>query len=134
MKFARSNKPISLACALPSYPKDPNLVDNHRVEEEDSFIAQQALRVQNTRCCWEILKEGFIQRGSGDLTSSPRKPTSRRYTRSHDDDDDGWEGADCDSPAAVGDHAWSVLDWILTLFEKDEAAVERTGQGRFGNP
>ena len=51
-----------------------------------------------------------------------------------DDDDDGWEGADRDSPAAVGDHAWSVLDWILTLFEKDEAAVERTGQGRFGSP
>ncbi len=132
-KLSRTNKPESLACAVPSYPDDPSLGLNNRAEEEDSYIAKQALRLQNARCCWEILKEGFIQRSGSDMMSSPRKPTSRRSTRGHYDGDDGWEDEDNDTPAPVGDHAWSVLDWLLALFEKDEAAVERAGQGEAAN-
>ncbi|KAI0706817.1 hypothetical protein C8T65DRAFT_651560 [Cerioporus squamosus] len=131
MKFSRTNKPESLACVAPSYPDTPSMDVNNRADEEDSYIAKQALRLRNARCCWEILKEGFIQRGGSDIASSPRKPTSRQLTRGHDDDNDGWEGEDSDTPAPVGDHAWSVLDWLLALFEKDEAAVERTGQVRY---
>ncbi|TFK87524.1 hypothetical protein K466DRAFT_586291 [Polyporus arcularius HHB13444] len=130
-KLSRTNKPESLACAVPSYPDDPSLGLNNRTEEEDSYIAKQALRLQNARCCWEILKEGFIQRSGSDMMSSPRKPTSRRSTRGHYDGDDGWEDEDNDTPVPVGDHAWSVLDWLLALFEKDEAAVERAGQVRY---
>ena len=133
VKFSLTNTPEALACSLPSFPEDPTLPVNDRVDDEDSYIAKQALRVRNARCCWEIIKEGFIRRGDSDVMSSPRKPRSRRSTRAHDDDDDDtWD--DGSMPAPVSDHAWSVLGWILTLFESDEANIERTGQGEYVDP
>ncbi|KAI0743562.1 hypothetical protein C8Q80DRAFT_1181954 [Daedaleopsis nitida] len=131
MKYALVNAPEVLACALPSFPENHRLPVDNRVEEEDSYIAKQALRVRNARCCWEILKEGFIPRGDSDVMSSPRKAkATRRSTRRRSDDyDDAWEDEDAAIPAPVSDHAWSVLDWMLTLFESNEAAVEQTGQG-----
>ncbi|PIL36198.1 hypothetical protein GSI_01859 [Ganoderma sinense ZZ0214-1] len=133
MKFARTNTPESLVCALPSYPDSPNANLNDPAGSEDSHIAREALRIRNARSCWDIIREGFIPRGNGDVTASPRKPKGRRSRRAQvqDDADEGWEGEDTAAPAPVSDHAWSVLGWILTLFESNEAAVERNGQVRY---
>ncbi|KAI1794147.1 hypothetical protein LXA43DRAFT_1179725 [Ganoderma leucocontextum] len=131
MKFARTNTPESLVCALPSYPDSPNANPNDATGSEDSHIAREALRIRNARCCWEIIREGFIPRGNGDVMASPRKPKGRRSRKVQDDDDEGWEGEDTAAPAPVSDHAWSVLGWILTLFENNEAAMERNGQVRY---
>lgn len=129
MKFARTNTPGSLARALPSYAEDPNLYPANGWETEDSYIAREALRIKRARCCWEIIKEGFIRRDGVAASSSPRKKRSRRTTRSIDADLDGQGGEDSEPPASVSEHAWGVLRWILALFERDEADVERTGQG-----
>ena len=135
-KFARTNTPESLACALPSYPDSLNANPNDTAGSEDSHIAREALRVRNARCCWDIIKEGFIPRGNGDVTASPQKPKGRRSRRARvqDDGDEGWEGEDTAAPAPVSDHAWSALGWILTLFENNEAAMERNGQGECHSP
>ncbi|TBU33794.1 hypothetical protein BD309DRAFT_947426 [Dichomitus squalens] len=125
MKFARTNTPGSLACALPAYPDNADAPAGNGAGLEDSHIAREALRVRNARCCWEIIREGFIQRGNGDVMASPRKTKGRRSTRMQDEDDEVGEGENGAAPAPVSDHAWSVLDWILTLFESDEAATER---------
>ncbi|KAI0358469.1 hypothetical protein OH77DRAFT_1420857 [Trametes cingulata] len=131
MKYARTNTPASLACALPSYPENANVPPVNGSRTEDSYIAHEALRIERARCCWEILKEGFVRRDGGEAISSPRKPRARRTTRSRDDDDDGWGGEDSESPAPVSEHAWGVLRWIITLFERDEAEVEQGGQVRY---
>lgn len=129
MKFARTNTPAALARALPSYAQDPNLLPTQRFETQDSYIAREALRITRTRCCWEIIREGFVRRDGIAASSSPRKKRSRRTARSKDADEDGQAGDDSEPPASVSEHAWGVLGWILTLFERDEADVERTGQG-----
>ena len=125
MKFARTNAPGSLARAIPSYPEDPNIPTEIGAEHADSHIAIEALRIGRARCCWEIIKEGFIRRDGGKTTSSPRKPRTRKTTRqtSDDDEDEGDE-----MPAPVSEHAWGVLGWLLTVFERDEAEVEQSGQ------
>ncbi|EJF65301.1 hypothetical protein DICSQDRAFT_166348 [Dichomitus squalens LYAD-421 SS1] len=124
MKFARTNTPGSLACALPAYPDNADAPAGNGAGLEDSHIAREALRVRNARCCWEIIREGFIQRGNGDVMASPRKTKGRRSTRMQDEDDEVGEWENGAAPAPVSDHAWSVLDWILTLFESDEAATK----------
>ncbi|KAI0645721.1 hypothetical protein C8Q79DRAFT_1111447 [Trametes meyenii] len=131
MKFARTNTPGSLALAVPSYPENPNLPEANGADVEDSYIAREALRIQRARCCWEIIKEGFIRRDGEGTVPSPRKPGVRRSTRHMVEDDDGWGGEGAEPPAPVSEHAWGVLGWILTLFECDEAAVEHSGQVRY---
>ncbi|KAI0374016.1 hypothetical protein BV20DRAFT_936201 [Pilatotrama ljubarskyi] len=131
MKYARTNTPASLACALPSYPEDPHVFPVNGSHVEDSYIAHEALRIERARCCWEILKEGFVRRDGDATISSPRKPRARRATRSHDVGDDGWGGEESEPPAPVSEHAWGVLGWMLTLFERDEAGVEQSGQVRY---
>ncbi|KAJ8487420.1 hypothetical protein ONZ51_g4184 [Trametes cubensis] len=128
VKFARTNAPGSLARAIPSYPEDPNIPTEIGAEHADSHIAIEALRIGRARCCWEIIKEGFIRRDGGKTTSSPRKPRTRKSTRrmSDDDEDEGDE-----MPAPVSEHAWGVLGWLLTVFERDEAEVEQSGQIRY---
>ncbi|KAM5531590.1 hypothetical protein V8D89_014759 [Ganoderma adspersum] len=133
VKFSRTNNPESLACALPSYPDSPSANPNDPAGSEDSHIAREALRIRNARCCWDIIREGFIPRGNGDVTASPQKPKGRRSRRMQvqDDEGQGWEGEDTAAPVPVSDHAWSVLGWILTLFENNEVGMERNGQVRY---
>ncbi|KAI0823662.1 hypothetical protein BC628DRAFT_1411431 [Trametes gibbosa] len=131
MKFARTNNPGSIARALPSYAEDPDILARGAAETEDSYIAREALRIRRARCCWEIIKEGFIQRDGSAISSSPRKKRSRRIARGKDADDDGWAVEDSLPPASVSEYAWGVLGWLLTLFERDEADMEQTVQVRY---
>ncbi|KAI0329420.1 hypothetical protein GY45DRAFT_871961 [Cubamyces sp. BRFM 1775] len=128
MKFARTNSPGSLARALPSYPEDSNMPAEAGAEHADSYIAVEALRIGRARCCWEIIREGFIRRDGGKATSSPRKARTRKSTRRMYDDDEEEED---EMPAPVSEHAWGVLGWMLTVFERDEAEVEQSGQIRY---
>ena len=129
MKFALGNSPGALACALPSYPENPNVPLDASLDDGDSDIAQRALRVRDARCCWEILKAGFIERGDRDAAPSPFKPQLRRSRRGYDMSDDE-EEVDTVVLAPVSEHGWPVLAWMLKLFERDETAMEQTGESK----
>ncbi|CDO77336.1 hypothetical protein BN946_scf184775.g27 [Trametes cinnabarina] len=132
MKFARTNTPASLALALPSYAEDPDAVAaSNKYEVQDSWIAQEALRLRRAKCCWEILKEGFILREGVKTTASPRKTRGRRASHTIEDEGHSWGGQDNDAPEPVSEQAWGVLDWMLTLFERDEAIAEKSDQVRY---
>ncbi|KAI8993001.1 hypothetical protein BD414DRAFT_412392 [Trametes punicea] len=128
-KFARTNLPGSLARALPSYLEDPDTVVANGIETQDSWVAHQALRIQRAKCCWQIIKEGFIVRGGAEVALSPRKRPDRRTRSSMNDNDNEW--GDDEAPAPVSEHAWGVLGWMLTVFERDEVAMEQSGQVRY---
>ncbi|KAH9858697.1 hypothetical protein C2E23DRAFT_799660 [Lenzites betulinus] len=131
MKFVRTNTPGSLARALPSYVEDPNTIPMSAADTEDSYIAREAVRIRRARCCWEIIKEGFIRRDGSALLSSPRKKRARRSTRHTDADDEGWGAEDSLPLASVSEQAWGVLACLLTLFERDETDMEQTVQVRY---
>lgn len=122
MSFAYANTPHSLLSALPSYDTARNTFSD---EEQDSGIATAALSIKKSRACWDFLKGGFIQ-PKNDIFSAPRgKSKTRRkeitpYTFEGDEDE-------IEDPAQViSEHAWPVLDWLLTLLERDESATEIT--------
>ncbi|KAI9062873.1 hypothetical protein FKP32DRAFT_1572731 [Trametes sanguinea] len=129
MKFARTNSPTSLARALPSYSENPDAAGPIKHNIDDSWISNESLRIQRVKCCWDILKEGFIVREGVQPPSSPRKPRNRRTTRNskYEDDDEEEE----ETPARVSGQAWGVLDWLLTIFERDELAMEQSAQVRY---
>ncbi|OSD06893.1 hypothetical protein PYCCODRAFT_1474296 [Trametes coccinea BRFM310] len=129
MKFARTNSPASLARALPGYSENPDAAAPAKYDIEDSWIAHEALRIQRVKCCWEILKEGFIVREGVQSFPSPRKPRNRRATRSSKYEEDGLD--DEETPAPVSGQAWGVLDWLLIIFERDEMAMEQSEQVRY---
>lgn len=130
MYYARTNRPESLAAALPSYPKeDSNVYPDS--DEEESHIARRALLVRDARCCWDILKEGFIETCGNEPIHSPQKPQLRRTGRGARLEDDGDDDDAVVTPAPVSENGWAMLDWILTLFEHEEAVVEGFGLGAY---
>lgn len=126
--FALTNRPSSLASAL---PKCVGISDWHERlrqiaedEDEDSYIAREAMCIKGARHMWEILKEGAIQRKIP-MPSSPRgKGKKRRRVVEFADEDTSFNN---ESPAVIGEHAWPVLDWLLLLVEKDEELMKERG-------
>ncbi|KAH9949562.1 hypothetical protein B0H21DRAFT_727424 [Amylocystis lapponica] len=121
--FVHTNSPEAISRALPSYP-EPGAAADTGMDDEDSFIAKQAVRIKSARSVWEVLREGFVQRAHGAASVPAGKRKGRRPVV---DEDDGF-GADVDGPSAVGPYAWPVLDWFVTLLERDEQMAERRGQ------
>lgn len=128
MGYARTNAPASLARALPHYgvsdlrglPISLPVLEATD-DDNDSEIDKYARRVRDAKNCWEILREGFVKpAGQGGDVAAPRTRTSRHGQRT--DESDG-EDSPSDVPAPVAPHAWPVLDWLLAVFEKDEAAT-----------
>lgn len=109
--------PDSLARALPSYETTVGVAINATGDIGDSDIARESLCVKDAKDCWSLLAEGFLSKGKV-LFSSPKRKSRRR--REDIDDlpplDDQMET----SRSIVADSAWPVLDWLLTLFERDE--------------
>lgn len=138
ISFALTNSPASLLCALPRYPLDSNLSDiRGRVDGEgllydgeDSFIAKVAQCVGTATNVWELLKPGFVKwedyASNGVANMAKGKRRSARVKEEFTDDFlDGKE------PAAVGEEAWSVLDWLILVFDKDERRTVEDGQRTF---
>lgn len=118
--FLATNAPGSLFRALPRYPlgdiADVGLLaSSDSGHDEDSIIARESLCIKDCRNCWAILKEGFIQRKK----LLPQEASKKRGRGTYDVQD-----ADLDqgrgTPALIAEHAWPVLQWLLSLFEKDE--------------
>jgi hypothetical protein len=130
--YAQTNSAGSLLRALPRYncsdipelteslPKPPDIDD-----DGDSDITKASRQVRDSKNCWEILREDFVKREDQSVESS----TSRTMTLRKRYSDDVSDGESCsDVPSVVGPHAWPVLEWLLMLFEKDEATSDVSGQ------
>ena len=131
--LADVNSPASLLRALPAYP-DPNDVDDTHPDfdrelpsDVDSFVASEAIRLRNSKNCWNILKSGFIKslaNGSSTVPGSPRKRRRGNTTAA-----DFSPVMEEETSLVVGENAWPILDWLLVLFEKDESMTEASQQG-----
>ncbi|KAG9316385.1 hypothetical protein JVU11DRAFT_2418 [Chiua virens] len=121
LSFLVTNSPGSLLRALPRYALD-DAADNAQLAEsanyghdDDSLIARESLCIKDCRDCWSILKEGVVQR-------KKLLPEDTRKKRGRDtyEVDDADLCQDRSMPALVADHAWPILQWLISLFEKDE--------------
>ena len=131
--YAVTNSPRSLLRALPGYGLSDLqglgslLPDIYAPDDDtDSETTKLSRRMQDAKNCWDTLREGFTRSdvcGSEAVTNNTRP--SRRGQRGDMSDR---EGSSSDVPAPVGRHAWSVLEWLLLVFEKDEAVSAASGQ------
>lgn len=133
--FASTNSPEAMFRGLPTYPvpgSDP--APNDIEEEQDSFIARHSKCIKAARNCWEILREGFIQRQVEDFVV-PRK--GRRRRKRLNDDGNGLDMSrlsfDSSNPVVVGKHSWPVLQWFLAIFEREETLAKERDQRRFSS-
>jgi hypothetical protein len=130
-----TNTPTSLFRALPSYPLDPGSaairgkIDGADLEHdgEDSYIARVAQCIGSALSVWAVIKPGFVDWvvpvASG-TTGNPKGKKRMRRMREELDGDELTTGDE--SVSAVGDEAWSMLEWlVLVIFDRDERrAVE----------
>lgn len=126
--FALTNRPSSLARAL---PESVNISEWHQrqmkieeSEEQDSFIAQESMRIKGAKDVWALLKGGAVQRKAVLPMTPKRKGSKRRSELDHNQED---LPLDVENSATVGENAWPILDWLLMLFEKDETLSEENG-------
>ncbi|KAG5647233.1 hypothetical protein DXG03_000768 [Asterophora parasitica] len=126
--YAVTNLPQTLARALPSYD-DPR-IDQPPPRSDgslESVIGPQSMCIPNAKSCWNILAEGFTQKGQN--FSLPSRKGKKR-TKNHADSDDEPMSETND---IVGPDAWPILDWLLLLFEQDEILTAARGTVRFSN-
>lgn len=132
--FAATNSPASLLRAFPSYPFNPDLsAIRGRIEGadvdldgEDSVIASIAsLSVKSATSVWSMLKPGFVRwdiavagiEGKGKGTK--RQPVKPKQGSQE-------EGEDLSTPVSEG--AWPVLEWLISIFERDAEMAEKEGK------
>ncbi|KAM6502001.1 hypothetical protein JOM56_001978 [Amanita muscaria] len=113
--FAATQTPDSLARALPCYDASYTVTGIANEDMGDSDISRESLCINEARDCWGILAEGFVSK-SRVLFSSPKRKSRRRIEDDFGLLDDEGKG-NCD---IIGESAWPVLDWVLTLFERNE--------------
>ncbi|KAG6378154.1 hypothetical protein JVT61DRAFT_13843 [Boletus reticuloceps] len=130
--FLATNSPASLFRALPRYPlhdaADTDLLpeSSRNGHDEDSLIARESLCLRDCKNCWAILKQGFIQRKKLLPQNSRQKRERGAYDLEDAVLDQGY-----DTPAVVAEHAWPILQWLLSLFEKDELLKSQKSGERF---
>ncbi|TFK23657.1 hypothetical protein FA15DRAFT_642120 [Coprinopsis marcescibilis] len=122
-----TNSPEALGRALPSYASYEENLSTHVQEEGDSLLAKQALCIKTAKHCWEILEEGYIYRTQ--VVTSPKGKSKIRRDFSID-------GAFQDETLPGGSHiigetTWPVLNWLVTLFERDEQLREASDNARY---
>jgi hypothetical protein len=115
-----TNAPESLGRALPSYACPQNSPE----EPLDSVLAKQATCIKNAKHCWEMLEEGFIFRHH--IVLSPKGKTKLRRDLSFGEA--LFPESQSGGAGNVADEAWPFLDWLVSLFEKDEDAREQKEQ------
>jgi hypothetical protein len=133
--FAATNSPASLLRAFPSYPFNPHpSAIRGRVEGtdvdldgEDSAIARVAsLSVKSATSVWSMLKPGFVRWDIAVAEVDRKgKGTKRRRVKSKQE---SWEDEE-DLSAPVGEGAWTVLEWLVSVFERDAEMTEKEGKG-----
>ncbi|KAJ7079105.1 hypothetical protein B0H15DRAFT_788279 [Mycena belliarum] len=106
VSFATTNTPA--AVIRPLRPSDPEPEDDN-----ECFVATESMCISRCKNCWQILVEGFLDRNQP-LLSTPKAKGKRRGDTSFTDLSE--------VRAPIGETAWSILDWLLLLFERDERA------------
>ncbi|KIJ67941.1 hypothetical protein HYDPIDRAFT_83831 [Hydnomerulius pinastri MD-312] len=135
LSFLSTNSPESLFRALPSYPLNKAPENGVRPEpsndghDEDSIIARESLCIRDCKNCWIILRSSFIQRKK--LFSPAGDVKKKRGRSAYDIEDVDFDNGSNAPPAPVAEHAWPVLDWLLSLFEKDESLTELKSGAKF---
>lgn len=124
--FVQTNTPASLCRALPSYERSALANDsNSRPDDEgdwDSEILRRSRRIMEARSCWELLREGFVQpeTSSAQGATTPSRARTRQSRRLTINNTSERDGVLHKIPDVIGPQAWPLLDWILTVLEKDE--------------
>lgn len=132
--FTGTNSPVSLLRAFPSYPFNPDSsAIRGRIEGadvdldgEDSVIATVAsLSVKSAANVWSMLKPGFVQwdlavaEAEGKGKGKKRQPAKPK--RESDEEEEV-------PPSPVSEGAWPVLEWLISVFEKDAEMTEKEGK------
>ncbi len=131
MSLLSTNAPQVIGEALPCYPETKNEAPMEFPVSE-SMIFAQTTAIKHSKNCWEVLKSSFKARTTH-LLSSPKpkgkRTTSRlRFVEPSYADLNCYDGEEEDVKV-VADNSWFFLEWIVSLFEKDAAVMERTGNG-----
>jgi hypothetical protein len=87
----------------------------------DSVLAKQASSIKNAKNCWELLEAGFVFRNH--IVLSPKGKSKLRRDLSFGEA--LFPESQSGGAGNVADEAWPFLDWLVSLFEKDEDARER---------
>lgn len=116
-----TNSPEALGRALPSYAslEKSQMGPLSTDDEGDSLLAMQAQCIKAAKHCWEILEDGYIDR-TQTLMSPNRKSKSRSGTAS----------SIASGSHLVGNDAWPLLEFLVTLFERDEQCKEQLENGK----
>ncbi|TFK44416.1 hypothetical protein BDQ12DRAFT_730480 [Crucibulum laeve] len=128
MSFITTNTPEALGRALPHYQDHIGSKPIADDESTDSIIAKQAMCIKEAKNCWNILEEGFTLRTKQNISSPNAKGKKRRDIIAGGDlmNEDRFTG----DHTVVGDDAWPILDWIITLFECDERLAQEQGSSK----
>ncbi|KAH7929887.1 hypothetical protein BV22DRAFT_1116607 [Leucogyrophana mollusca] len=128
LSFIDTNSPDSIGRAL---PKCISSAEGNRPPagftngDEDSYIARESLCILDSKHCWAILREGFIQRKTPPIT---QLRSSRKRGKGYAQVEEVTLEADnVPLPSSVDENAWPVLDCLIRLFEKDQSLTARSG-------
>jgi hypothetical protein len=129
--FALTNSPGALGRALPEHLSGSDWLEKVRNidedQEEDSYIAREAMCIHEAKNIWAILKDGMVQRKVVVPTIPKGKGKKRRRVYENVEEDLPFDAEGTVSPAVVSEHAWPVLHWLLIVLEKDELLMEKGG-------
>ncbi|KAI0092936.1 hypothetical protein BDY19DRAFT_989625 [Irpex rosettiformis] len=132
--LVQTHSPASIARALPNYgltgvdnfPDVVPIADN-KEDDGESELSRLSRRIKDARSCWDIVKENYIRPDPvNDIPyNSGRKSgrlTTIQSTSTIEDSDHILK--------PVADHAFPVLESLVSLFEKEESTIST----RFGFP
>ncbi|GJJ06368.1 hypothetical protein Clacol_000559 [Clathrus columnatus] len=125
------NSPQSLMRAFPFYPyvsedgtNDGSLFGNERLEErfheDNTPLREEIVKFQFLKDCWGCLKERFAKRNQQDSALGSRKQNILD------------SGTIEQQAGFVGPYAWPILEWLISVFEKDEELQQLNGESGRG--
>ncbi|KAF9454006.1 hypothetical protein P691DRAFT_811791 [Macrolepiota fuliginosa MF-IS2] len=120
MAYLLSSTPAALGRAL---PQRRSLIPPPPVHNEgDSTVARRAACIIQCRDCWEMLHTNFLLRQSA-VPSAPKVKLKRQsehigYSKLDSTD------LNASSPVVVTEDAWPLMEWLVSLFERDEELSE----------
>lgn len=112
--------------ALPCYPEtknEPPMV----FELSESMLFKQAEAIKHSKNCWEILKSDFHAQATH-LLAAPKGKKKQTRLRFIDPPPQPVHNGEI---KVVGDNSWFILEWLVSLFEKDADICAKQGQRRF---
>ncbi|KAF9484420.1 hypothetical protein BDN70DRAFT_917625 [Pholiota conissans] len=132
--FISTNLPQDIAAALPHYPdtearRQVSIGGDEGAQFAfdylDSPIYNQSAAIRNARSVWELLKAGYVTRAM-QVFGTPKVRKGKASTRSLGRDSSFNLSTEVEIDV-VGDDSWALLEWLVTLFEKDEEIARSQG-------